>query len=1333
MNWAFKRFFALAIACSVMVGTVFVPAYANNNELSAECKVSDRAYSISGTGKSNYINAVIMPADDSISEISTQKLNGTGYISFSMKNSNGYAKSFTLSDEFTDGEYKTVLWDGQKMLELYFLVGDKDFKNTLLSEKAKQGNANEIIERYGSQYGIDTEQYKSAKESIKSDICDELKKTGVSDFSTQYRESYVKSLFKHLENAQEVYDLLEMLDTDFTNYNKLNPDAKQTLLLRLLKNLPDTPQKLKVLAEQYSSEAYQQQNTKPQGGASSGGSKGSGSGTGITAVIGTTPKPAGSPIPSKALSDISNHWAKDNILELIKLGIVSGSDDGNFYPERSITRAEFSKMFAGVIGMNQVSGTIKSFSDVSMTAWYYDYVMFLCEQGIMSGYTDNTFRPDANITRQEMAAAIYRFLDNRGVGMNDDAVFSDMSKVSDYAYTAVLRLGGAGIISGSDSKFRPLDSLTRAEAATVMLRTYKLLLDYASKDLLPDGNTDRQSLLVKSDMTRQEARGKEADELIEKLLKRPIRGVTRAGFISDVYDLSNTISIPAAEQYFSDLPISREETASIQSAVDMGIIERGDSFRPDDYITGYEALNAIVCALGYKDYANAAGGWPNGYMKVAQEAQLLYNIPSSSVTAAALDANTAKLMLLNMLQAKIMTISHSTGSIADFEVSDKTLLENTFGLYKRTGVVEQTNLNSLKKTGINKQKIIIIGGEQYFAGDDDNYMSYLGYTVDAYYNEDNEVFLMSKTEKNKTVTFPTDGTELRDNLTIVFNDENDNRSYRYKLSDNYAFLYNGALSTRTPYQVLSETKEGTVELIDNNDDNVYDIVAVKKPEYVVVSGVSKVNSFIYDKNSSDNMIDVSEQEVILYVKGRKGDIRFLDITPDETYEVYQTEDKQLIDLKLMTVMLTGTATTAKQNKITIDGTDYKTTEYFEKYYLDKLKLGKTYSFTMSTDGRIIAYSDSVNGMKMGYITYAEKKEDEGSVVIKMFTRNNEFEIFTVDERITVDGNALKPEALYNKIASGKAVHDQFVYYQTDSENKLKSIDLAQVNTGDGIDSKKQEGNSLTEYKFNTASFVYRSSGELMYPSFNLSGSTVFIIPKDLSKKDVFTVTNSSFFLDAKTYTGIKAYNLSENGSAEAVVVRAESSVPGFSSSQGSFIIEELEKVRNDNNEMSYKISGWIDKQYKSYILDDDVSILKASGEVLGLGDVIRFYAVGDVIKALICDFDANESVFARNNDTSASDMNGGYKEVMYQFGDVYSTGDGHIYIGGGKDGTDFSASALRNFSTNTANIAIINMNEKTVKTGTLDDIRTYKNFGTGDFVLIRQRNLLTMAIYIYVR
>ncbi|MBQ2614947.1 MAG: S-layer homology domain-containing protein [Clostridia bacterium] len=1321
MNLVLKRLFAMIIASSIII-SMFVPVYAQNSEFAAELTIAGRVYRISGLGESRYINAIIMPADVHINELSMQKLNEPTYLSFSIKNDDGFTKSFTLPSAFTDGEYKTVVYDGAETLEIYFMLGSDAFKNNLLNTKIDNGELDSVIEKYGHQYEIDSEYYESVKPSVKSAMSQKLSSGTITDFKTQYHTLLLQETFQSIEIAEDVYDVLVLVGTDFTYYNQIDEYAQQEILLKLLKNLPNTTNELKSLAEQYSKEAYQ---ADPQ--PDNPGTNPLGPNAGSVAVIGPGATPGYIPsLPSShGLADIAEHWAKDCITELYGLGIVSGSNDGNFYPENNITRAEFSKMLAGVTGIEPDTRATQKFSDVGKTSWYYGYVMSIYEYGIMTGYTEDMFGPDNNITRQEMAAAIYRFLETYGIAMNEQASFADIDTASEYAQAAIEKLSGAGILSGSDGKFRPTDNLTRAEAATVMLKIYNKL-----KDAVKDDSKNKLTSRVITKMTQKEARITEAEQLIPKLLKRPLRGVTRAGFISDVYDLAYHFEAKAENQYFEDLHISREETASIQAAVDAGLIEKGEKFRPDEIITGYDAICAIVSALGYKEYADLVG-----YMKVAGNAELLYSLSKGFQIAAPLDEETAKIILLNMLQSRMAT-KNSFSSDGKFElaVGEETMLERVFGISMNSGIVRETNLNSLSRVGIYKQNNVIIGDNNYKADEGDDYISYLGYDVNVYYTENNELFMIAKTDKNKTVSFPVDGAFMPENLTIQYAGDNDTGTYRHRLNEDYSFLYNSALSARNARQVVDETDDGIVEIIDNNDDGIYNIVTVKKPEYVIVDSVSKLNKQIYDKNSSENMIDVYDDEVVFSFEGRNGDIRLLDIASDEIYEVYTSEDKKLIEMKLMSTIVAGNASSLSEDRITINGEEYKTTEYFDAYYSDKFELGKEYSFTISSAGKLICYSKSGKDMQPGYIINAYIEEPFGSELsIKMFTQNNKFETYTLKGRILVDGQATKIKELNDRLKMGGGMNDQLVYYSVDDNGNIKAIDFAQVRTGAEIDAMRQENNALTEHKFDETSFLYRSTGALMYPRFNVSDSMVFIIPNDIRDEDEFRVTNNSFFSDNTSYSNIKAYNLSQSGSAEVVVVRSDIALPGFSSTQGSLAIEEIIHALNEDGEVLKKVSGWVDTKYVSYFIDDSITTYKASGEELGFGDIIRFQADGDVIKSMVCDFDANENVFARNDATNASEMNGGYKNFMYQFGEAYYVGDGYIYIGGGDDGTDFASSKLRNFAVNTTNIAIIDMEEQTVKTGKISDIKSYLNFGKGDFVLIRQRNLLTMAVYVYVR
>lgn len=110
---------------------------------------------------------------------------------------------------------------------------------------------------------------------------------------------------------------------------------------------------------------------------------------------------------SSTFADCSGHWAEAFIDTAKRYGIVSGTGENNFKPDRPVTRAEMAVMLNNILGY---SSTSQTFSDVPKTgyAWAYDAISALQTQGILNGYSDGSFRPQNSITRAETAAIITR-------------------------------------------------------------------------------------------------------------------------------------------------------------------------------------------------------------------------------------------------------------------------------------------------------------------------------------------------------------------------------------------------------------------------------------------------------------------------------------------------------------------------------------------------------------------------------------------------------------------------------------------------------------------------------------------------------------------------------------------------------------------------------------------------------------------------------------------------------------------------------------------------------------------------------------------------------------
>lgn len=176
----------------------------------------------------------------------------------------------------------------------------------------------------------------------------------------------------------------------------------------------------------------------------------------------------------------ANGWASDYIAYLAARGIVSGTGDGKFTPDRAVTRAEFVAMLARLSGDALPKNSSVAFSDVAKDAWYASYVAWAAEKSYVNGTSETTFSPSAQITREQMATIIARFARAEGYvlgGSGTAASFADGDKISGYAKDAVDILSKAGILSGrGGGVFAPQDSATRAECSKVLsVLLYKLL------------------------------------------------------------------------------------------------------------------------------------------------------------------------------------------------------------------------------------------------------------------------------------------------------------------------------------------------------------------------------------------------------------------------------------------------------------------------------------------------------------------------------------------------------------------------------------------------------------------------------------------------------------------------------------------------------------------------------------------------------------------------------------------------------------------------------------------------------------------------------------------
>ena len=185
--------------------------------------------------------------------------------------------------------------------------------------------------------------------------------------------------------------------------------------------------------------------------------------------------------PAKNFTDVDTSlWYHEGVDYAIANGLMNGISSDKFDPTGATTRAMLVTILYRVEGTPAVT-TSAGFNDVADGTWYTDAVNWAAEKGIVTGYSSDTFGPTDNVTREQLATILYRYVQFKGVDVSvgEDASitsFADFNTVGDWAFNAVLWANNAGIINGTDArKLAPKATASRAEIATMLMRAADLI------------------------------------------------------------------------------------------------------------------------------------------------------------------------------------------------------------------------------------------------------------------------------------------------------------------------------------------------------------------------------------------------------------------------------------------------------------------------------------------------------------------------------------------------------------------------------------------------------------------------------------------------------------------------------------------------------------------------------------------------------------------------------------------------------------------------------------------------------------------------------------------
>ena len=855
------------------------------------------------------------------------------------------------------------------------------------------------------------------------------------------------------------------------------------------------------------------------------------------------------------------------------------------------------------------------------------------------------------------------------------SVFPDVDDNASYA-EAVTILDSLGIMYGDDNgNFRPEDTITRAEVATVVVRA--LGLDDAAAGA---------------------------------------KGATQ----------------------FNDVAADHWATGYINLATQKGIISGyGDgTFGPEDPVTYEQVTKMIVAALGYTPKADNNGGYPTGYLVIASQEGIAKGAAGSNGEPA--KRSTVARLVFNALDVNLMEQTGFKVGEPEYEVVDKTLLTDCLNVDKYDGIVTATYLTkgtnvedksiTIKYSHVNNEKVS--DSDTFVEGADVDAASLYGMAVVAYVQEDEAtgddtiVAIAAKSGKNNVIVLDYSAVE---DVTIVseededyvtkveyFAKESDKSTTKIEIADTYSELYNGRAGDVEEW--LDDPEPGSVTFIDNNNDDEYDYILVYAyTANYVVDSIDTAKNRVESKEGRISEIDIDDEDTITSFFNADGTAAsFEDIEVGDVLTII--ENAPIVMVYISKTVIEGSVdeerTDANGEAVyTISGSEYKVAD--EDLAVNVGDEGKFY---LNIDNRIVAKDTTatVAADKYAYAYAAAVESGIGGAAaqIKFLAADGTWKTLDLAKKVTVytDGvGTLKTTiptsgsvdlGVVTIAKSGTsytaAVNYTLFQYDVNSAGAINRIYVAGSTRNDDsiftLDYSRED--AVYSAKSVKLGSVYLGENTLVY-----SAPARDAAPAD--EDDIKLVSASAMFQDGNEYD-IDVYD-NDDAPAVIVVYGAESGIDLMSN---ILLVTRVTATTNAQGTRIQKIYGLQDgEEVYGETSEDGVTYVDADGE-----EVEGAVAAGDIV---IFSFDAAgaiEKIYTIMDLSDVEDIIAGDADAFYAtfdadeitadaFGFVAEKKNGRIALTNGLDGedvVDFTGEAA-SISLSKANVYGVNLNRATPK------------------------------------
>lgn len=675
--------------------------------------------------------------------------------------------------------------------------------------------------------------------------------------------------------------------------------------------------------------------------------------------------------------------------------------------------------------------------------------------------------------------------------------------------------------------------------------------------------------------------------------------ITRSAFVAMAVRMSgvnlNLYAGDIGDLPFTDVDPASKEYPYVKAAYDMGIINGNGAgtFGGGDSVTLHQAVKMLVTLLGYKEKAEAFGGYPYGYMKVAQEKDLLDGISDLDATAP-LTSDVAHELIMYALESTFVSVS-SVGEDIKYAESDNMYMSKMLGIYKITGVVEQNEHTSLYGRSDVGENQIAIGSIRFNVGDTDA-ADFIGYYVDCYFKEingsDRVVYIKANDENNSLKLTSRDIDAGASSLSEICYTK-DGEDLKAKLG-NVILIKNGTMATLKSAADLCP-KNGDVTLISNDGDKVYDVAIVRDFTTIVAGSVSVNPGSIRDAITGSVLaLDAKSNDYKFSIELNGSEASLSEISKYDVISYYEIGGEiKAKKLFVSSNTVAGAVEGIEADKIVIDGKKY----YAAASVLSEVTPGEIGNFFVDIFGTVVHFELMDEISVYGYITKMKKNDGFGGVKVRIFTENDRWVDLDVLKKVKLNDEPVTDDDFY---AAMNGNLNQLVSYRVNAAGKLTALTQAKNITSLSADEKKAVIEN-DEFRYSEFEGIwYRSSLGSLDNACSLSNDAkIFFIPADPDNEEEFFIGGKGNLGTSSGYTG-KFYNQNETRVTDLLVMNR----PASSSDTNVMIYYSMGRVIINNEEFPC-IYGSYGTHGDTCVYIANEQVIKDAG-TLNHGDVVKF-------------------------------------------------------------------------------------------------------------------------------